>query len=308
MNVVLDEMSSKIKKEGLERYIIILGDSVTWGTPESSDNSLVKYMNESSIKYTDKRLPIFNLSAPSMQAGDFYTLLLELDKRNISTENVIINMRYASFIDRNPGPRVVFWLYDNLKELDPITFNKVSKHLQQNGIENNTDWLEQFMTNKVLYKLPLYKYRDFIPSIINKKLGTPQDDAIGDTRPWYEKQDILAEYTKSYEYLSSFNDSAFDMSENNWNIYFLNKIIQHQQESKTLIFLSGANPELSKDLIEKEGYQQNLKRIDNYFADKPVNYANLQGIIGADYYTDHTHFTKEGNEQLAQLLWELWYR
>ncbi|WP_442602869.1 hypothetical protein [Paenibacillus sp. KN14-4R] len=315
VDVVLDAMAAKIKKNKLTDYIIILGDSVTFSTPVRSGDSL-SYFLEQEIKqsYPGAAAPpaVFNLSIPAMQSGDLYTLLLKLDERNISTDKVIMDVRYSSFVARTPDPPIVFWLKNDLKNANPATFGDIESQLKQNGYKAGTAWdrFTDFLARSVWSHIPMYAYRDFIHRDLlasyNKIVkGIEPDDVLGDTRPWYEKEG-LAEMLKKPEYMSGFIDKPFDMTEKNLNVYMMNRIFEHQKGKHTLVFMSGTNEELSKEFIQTPGYRDNLKRLDAYFADKPVDYVNLQGAISTKLFSDHTHYIKEGYQMLAHLLWSNW--
>jgi hypothetical protein len=311
LDTSLDKLADHIKKQKLQNYLIVLGDSVTYGTPESSDHTIGYYLEERILKDKGELQAVFNLSMPAMQAGDLYTVLLMLDERNISRENIVINVRYSSFVERTPGPPIVFWLGPELQQLDPTTYEQIRSHMAQNGrVEerNLTALFTQNILDPITNAIPYFNHKDFIEhkfKITTQTLltGSRPSDALGDIRPWHMKEN-LREVLKAKEYVDGFNPKTFDMSDKNLHVYFMNKIIEHQRDTQTLIFLSGTNDELSKEYIQHEGYQSNLKLIDDYFAKQPVDYLNLHGVIDPNLFTDHTHFTKEGYEQIANLLWD----
>ncbi len=304
MEVVIDEMAKKIKKENLSDYIILIGNSVSWGTNETSQHSLGYFLNDSAGGTKEKQA-VFNLSAPSMQPGDIYTLLLMLDKKGISTSNLIIGLSYSAFNERSNGPRAVFWLGDQLKKLDPAAFSDVREQLVQSGYKDleGRDYIEKTAIHKLMSLLPIYRYKD--PVYFYWKQQKAGTDLLGNPKPWNEKK-INQTWIKSYEYLNFFNPAPFDMTEANWGVYFMNRIFQHQENKKTLVFIAGANSELSKNEINVQGYQDNWETLRDYFAQLGGIYVPLKGIISADKFTDHTHLTKEGNQELAQILWRAW--
>jgi lysophospholipase L1-like esterase len=93
------------------------------------------------------------------------------------------------------------------------------------------------------------------------------------------------------------------MTEYNPDIYFIEKILKHQQGKETVVVLNGANQTLLKQYVDKPGYQANMKAIDSYFHQKHVKYLNLEGKIADSLFTDHTHFIAEGYKTMAALLW-----
>lgn len=303
---VMDEMATKIHSEKLEHYIILIGDSVAWGTNAAAENSLGHYLNALAGQDSQgPRTTVFNLSLPSMHPGDIYTMLLMLKQRGISTDKLMIGQSYAAFSARLPWPRAVFWLGDYLRQLDPEAFQAVLPHLQANNYQYKTGWKhhEAEWMQQVLDIVPIYKYREVIVSYLKRQWkGTT---LLGDPRPWYEK-DFLESKKTGAQYLSFFRPDPFDMSANNWGIYFMERILNFQKGKETLVFVPGANMELSKAEIEHESYQSNLAMLDHYFADQHVKYINLMGQIPANEFSDHVHLTAEGNQKLAQLLWECW--
>jgi phospholipase/lecithinase/hemolysin len=93
------------------------------------------------------------------------------------------------------------------------------------------------------------------------------------------------------------------MTKSNPQVYFLNKILEHQYGKNTLVFLAGTNEILMTEEVNKKGYQENLQRINDYFKDKPVEYINFQGKIDENYFSDHVHLTAEGHRWLAEILY-----
>ena len=76
---LLQKIKQEIKKEHLEEYYVIIGDSVAWSSPGASRDSLAPLMEEIARKQ-GKDTRIFNLGMPSLQAGDIYTLLKLMDR------------------------------------------------------------------------------------------------------------------------------------------------------------------------------------------------------------------------------------
>lgn len=305
LEVAVDQIARTIREKKLEDYIIMIGNSVAWGTNAASDNSLNKYLNDLSTADPEHKQVVFNLSLPSMQAGDAYTLLLMLDKKNIKRDNVIIGLIYTAFIDRTNGPRAVFWTGDQLRELDKDTYNRVKEQLIRGYYKPKSGWdyIEYAYMERALNVLPLYRYKTIIEC--SREEAKKASDLLGDARPWNEKK-ISEEKIKSRDYLNFFNPTPFVMDNSNWGIYFMNKIIELQQDKRLLVFMAGGNSELSSKEISQPGYQENLLTINQYFEEARVDFINLQDVIPAKYFTDHVHLTKDGNQQLAEILWQMW--
>ncbi|MCD1260478.1 hypothetical protein B5M42_016885 [Paenibacillus athensensis] len=314
-DVVLQQIKMEIDRDKLKDYVIILGDSVAFSSPGDSQNAINKYMEDFALPSSKPPVRIFNLSMPAMQTGDLYTLLLMLDEFGISTDNLMLNVRYSGFTARNPDPPAVFWLADSLQRLDKPSFERVKNQLEINGkYKEQPNWvlkLHPFLANHVLTHVSLFRYKDVM--LQEGKLlyaryvkgEKEQSDAIGDPRSWREKEGLRG-FLEKPEYLNGFNPQPFDMSENNPDVYFWDRIIDHQQGTKTLVFLTGVNEELMKPEFDKPGYAANLRAIDAFFAAKPVGYVNLQGRIDEKLFTDHTHYTGEGYKELAKLVWDKW--
>jgi len=308
IDVILDQISMQIEKENLQDYIIILGDSIAFSGPGNASQSIGYYMEKLAQKSSPSNpTRIYNLAMPAMQTGDIYTMLLKLDEHHISTENVILNVEYKGFIKREPAPPIVFWLEDELKSLDKQSYDWALANLKANNYEEKFDI--QNAVHRVLWdKVEMFRYSSFLKKgLLNVgqeiRGAKALDDSIGDARPWFEKEG-LREVLQRDEYQQEFSDQDFDMSANNPQVFFLEKIIDHQKNKQMLVFLAAANDKLMSDKVTTPGYVNNIKKIDNYFQDKPVNYINVYGKIDSDLFSDHLHLTADGYRELAKMLWD----
>jgi len=314
LNIVLDRLADKIKAEKPDKYYIILGDSVPFGGQVTASESLPVWLEKNAKERTGKDVPFYNLSIPSSQAGDIYTLLLMLEKHGINTDNVIMDMRYSSFVARNPWPKIVFWLPEDLRELDPQSYNDILPHLQAVGQAQKDAKVmtkaETYFTRHVLPMFAIYKYRDYIREEYNKwmhdrKNGSVPYDLLGDPRVWNQKEG-LKELLSKPEYTDAFSPVPFDLTDKNLNVYFLNKIFEMRKNKNTIVFLGGINDVLMKDLISTPGYIANSKAMNEYFTSKEspkMKYVDLQGVIENTKFTDHVHLSLEGLQELAGILW-----
>lgn len=314
IDAVLQQVKRDIGRSGRNDYIIMLGDSVFYGSPGNSDQPVNVFLQQKPGAPT-----IYNLSFPAMQLGDYYTMLLKLDRFGIPTNRVMFNIRYASFIPRDPNPRAVFWLAEDLRKLDPEAYRHVLPQLTAADFEkpgNPYEYFQRTLHEDWLPRLSLMQYKDYFRHNLNNWWLTTvrrqqlPDDALDDSRAWYIKREWQKSIGINYdEFLSdpqlvaSFTDQPFDLSETNWDVYFLNKIIAHRLGKQTWVILSGTNHDLMKDAVAKPGYRTNLDAIDRMMAGQAVTYVNLEGVMAGDYFSDHTHFTPEGNARLADLLW-----
>lgn len=308
IDLYLESIKHEIESQNLQNYIILLGDSVGYSGPGPSSQSISANLQRmDALKKGEEPLRVFNLAFPAMQAGDIYTMLLKLDRFGISTNRVIINVLYAGFVAREPGPPAVFWLQQDLQRLDPHAYRQIRDHLQVNGYEGKWSFY-RFLHDEVWKRVALLKYKDLlIRELQQKRLETPAEDSIGDARPWYEKPE-LPDLLGQQQYQRDFNHHPFDMKASNPQILFLDLIIQHQKGKQTMIFLAGTNTELMQARVMHPGYQHNLDQIDRYFAGRTVTYVNLQDQIDPHLYTDHVHLTGEGYREVARLLWKHWSR
>ncbi|WP_187274553.1 hypothetical protein, partial [Paenibacillus sp. N3.4] len=253
---------------------------------------------------------IFNLSLPATQTGDMYAMLLKLDEFGISTDHLIFNVRYASFLPRYEYEKALFWWMDDLKVKDIEAYRRALPHdIYDNEEPITTKSYKAFKSqveDRILPQFHLYAYKDYLAQTIthawDRQLSFPiPDDSLAPSAPWYEKE------TKSYleqdVIKRSFTDKPLDLSPKNTDIYFMNKIIEHQKSKKTFLVLTGTNQTLMKDFIEKPGYQDNLQKLDHYLASLPVGYLNLEGLISDQLFTDHTHLMPEGYRELGRLVW-----
>ncbi len=308
IDVILDNISRQIRQEHLENYIIILGDSVAYSGPGDASQSIGHYMqdlaDESSLLSPPR---IYNLSMPAMQMGDIYTMLLKLDEHQISTQNLIVDVAYQGFVVRNPDPAIVFWLQEDLKALDRVSYDHVLGNLEANTHHNDSTL--QTDVHKLLWEnVAILRCSGFVKKGMLQEgraiIGAgPMDDSIGDARVWSAKPG-LREFLRQAEYERDFSPQDFDLSNDNPQIYFLDNIIAHQQGKHTLVFMAAANQELMNDKVSAPGYVRNLQQVDNYFKSQPVQYINMYGQINSDLFSDHLHLVADGYRELARMLWD----
>ncbi|WP_127581485.1 hypothetical protein [Paenibacillus koleovorans] len=309
IGAVMEQIQKEVKRKDLKDYIVILGDSILFGSPGNSNQVINAYMEQ------EQGAPaIFNLSLPANQPGDIYTMMLMMDRYGLSSDNLILNIRYASFIERDPYPSAVFWLQDELRKYDREAYDRVLPQLKSAGYKPPSSLYDRYkhmLHEQIMPSLELFRYQDFIKKGINYNykhlVNEPiPDDALGDTRPWKEKD--FADFMTDESLINSFSDKAFVMTEESPDIYFLNKMIAHQKGKRTLFLLSGTNHEMMSEYVTKPGYKMNLELIDRYMANQPVGYVNLEGRMSNDLFTDHTHFIPAGYEELADVIWTEWNR
>lgn len=311
MDVYLGHLAGELEVQG--EYIIILGDSVGYSGPGPASQSIGHYLQGLADRdLPERHLQVINLALPAMQTGDIYTMLLMLEEHGISTEHVIINLIYTGFVARHYGNEAVFWLDRDLARLDLASLEVAHfGAAEPPGFDQRlAQWLDRHVA--LLAYAPVLKELCWYHS---QRVFSGVDDPYQvdkDLRPWHEKA-WLREYLDRPEYARDLSDEAFDMRTVNSQIYFLERIIEHQVVCSdredgsgrgTMFFLASANPELMAEQVEKPGFQENLLRVDEYFAAKPVAYLNLYGQLDQGLFTDQVHLTAEGYEELARILWE----
>lgn len=310
IEIVLKEVSSIITKEKLRDYVVILGDSVSYSGPGPFDTSIGYYLNKKAEK-AGKDFKVFNLSIPAAQVGDFYTLLLKMDQYGISRDNIIINVVYAGFVERNPEPPPVYWLGKQLADMDPGVYGNTSSVKDRNIKEQlltmfSIRKIKNKLKDKLYETLPIYKYKDCLQVYAKDKLSRLKGRLVSadePVQPWYTKP-FLKDLLMEYQYQMGFNPAPFVMDSTNPQIYFLDKIIGLQGERNTLIYLAPINDKLVGEYLDYEKYFENIRFIDKYFAQKPVEYVNYYGKMPYDLFSDHIHYTFEGYEYLSDLLWD----
>jgi hypothetical protein len=307
IDAVLQQVQKEIKRKNLRDYVIILGDSVLYGSPGNSNQAVNVFMEQQ-----PGAPAIINLSLPAMQIGDLYVMLLKLKQFDIVTDRLIFNVRYASFIERDPFPSAVFWLTDELRRLDHDAYDHVLDQLKSAGYKPPSTPYQHYkhlIHDVIMPKLALFRYKDNLKQDINQqyliRTGQPiPDDALGDPRPWFQKD--FTDFMNDESLISSFSDKPFYLTEKSPDIYFLNKIVEFQKGKKTLVLLTGTNHEMMKEYVNKPGYIANMKSLDAYMTKQSFKYVNMEGRIPDTYFTDHTHLTPEGYEKMAAIIWKEW--
>lgn len=298
LDQALDVIARQIKAEKLTDYVIILGDSVGYSGPGGPTQSIGYYMEEIS-QTAGKPLRVFNLSAPAMQVGDFYVILLKLKERGIATNRVVINLLYGGFGIRAPYPAIAFWLADELRRLDPVSAERFAKHLADNERGPKPVTLPNLVDQYVTPHFALLAYRPVLQAQARALRASGQE--VYDTRPWTAKPE-LPRILADPMYQNAFKPSPFVMSEQNPQVYFLDRIIDLLAGSQVLIYLTPTNQVLMQQNVAQPGYQENLARLEDWFRGKDVTYRNWEHALEDRLFADHVHLTPEGYQLLAGML------
>jgi len=304
-DVVLEQVAREIRRERLSDYLVVLGDSVGYSGPGGPEQSIGYYLEQIG-RDQGRPIRVFNLSMPAMQAGDIYTAFLKLGQHGISTKHVAVNIIYGGFVARKPDPPAATWLQNDLRRLDPEAYAYALPSLKANGRikpETYADWFSRVVSPRVA----LLRYRDFLWAALARHIPGLGSDEVADTRPWFEKP-TLPQLLQAREYQRLFDDTPFVMDETNPQVYFIDRLIERARAdgSHLTFFLTPANAELMQANVNKPGYAANLRRLDQFFATRPVRFINLEGRISTRLFADHLHLTPEGYRQMADLLWRDW--
>jgi hypothetical protein len=302
IRMALEQVSRLIKEEELDDYIVLVGDSVMYSSPGSQNQSIGYYM-EKILQEDGNNLGVFNLSVPSNQIGDIYAILLLMDEYNISRENIVIDILYQGFVGRNPYPAPIFWFNDVLREKDIEAYEHCFNLEVMNGkiSPDSEESLGDELKDSIFDKISVLKYKDIIKASFVKKLDGINKSMSNEGESWHEKEFLVGMLGEPTMY-RIFSTKEFDMTEKNYQAYFLGKIIDLQEGKNTLFFLHPANMVLLDKVKETPGYDANLKRVEEYFLGEQVQYRDLTGFMENDLYSDHLHLVPEGYSQLAEEL------
>lgn len=299
IRIALEQVDRVIRDEKLDDYVVLVGDSVMYSSPGSQEQSIGFYM-EKIIQEDDKNIGVFNLSVPSNQIGDIYAILLIMDEYKISRNNVVINILYQGFVGRNPYPAPIFWFTDIIKEKDYEAYEHCFD-LQVMNDKISTDGeigIVDGLKNSIFAKVSLMKYKDIMKAGLYKKIYGINSSISEDGKSWEEKDFLVGMLGEPTMY-RIFSTKEFDMTEKNYQVYFLEKIMKLQEGKNTLFYMHPANKELLDKVNETSGYDENLELVNEYFHSREAEYFDMTGLIENSLYSDHLHLMPEGYRQLA---------
>jgi len=290
-------IKATIDKQDLKEYIIFVGDSVGYGTPCPPDKTMSSYMNLLAAGENSK-VRVFNLGIPSSMFGDFYTVLLLLDKYGISTENLILNFSYWEINAKTPA----YWLKHYLKDLDRNSYDTmVSRgHIKQ---ESPLAAAKAELHHRLNNYFAAIGYSGFISNKIKSDTNSLLNQPKSEIMVW-SKKNKLPRTLNLPENRWYYSDKAFNLGESSPQIYFLNKIAEHQKKKNTLYFMNAMNDKLLNGATEKPGFKSNLSDIARCFRDRKLNYIDYNKKVKYEYFSDHVHLLPEGYEFMAQDLWK----
>lgn len=289
----IKQIKKTISNEKLNKYYIFLGDSVGYGTPCPPDQTISSYMNSIS-KNNKQDLRVFNLAIPSTMFGDYYVILLLLNKYGISTDNLIINFSYWEINAKNP----TFWFKSYLKELDKESYDKMIEAgaIQEDSLWKNLKLEIYHFLNKNVYA---FGYAGFT----SNKVQTLANRILHQSGPaiaaWSTKPELASTMRKP-ENRWYFSDVKYNLSETGNEIYFINKITELQKGKNTIFILNALNKELLPVEMAKPGFINNMKAINEYFTDRNLNFIDYNNKVEYSLFSDHVHLLPQGYKFVAQ--------
>lgn len=298
LDLALDHIEREIRREGLTDYVILLGDSVMYSGPGGPEQSIGYYM-EQLAQAEGRPLRVFNLAQPAMQVGDQYIILDKLRRRGIATDRLVINLVYAGFVNRADGTPIVYWLGDDLQQVDPEAWDRYRTSLVESPQATLSRTPVERLNTVLRKNIPLLSYQPILKGRLFQVVRSSAE--VYDTRPWTEKPG-LPDLMKEYMYQRGFNPEPFDMSAANPQIDFLERILAQTADHPPLIFLSPTNQVLMEANTTHPGYQANLRAVDAWFAEQPAVYRNWESALPDGLFTDQVHLTPEGYKVLAGMI------
>lgn len=296
IELAVKSIKQTISREKIKNYYIFIGDSVGYGTPCPPEKTISSYLNIISKK-EHKDIRFFNLALPSTMFGDFYTVLLLLEKYDVSIDNVILNFSYWEINAKTP----TYWFKHYLKELDSNSYNKM---VELGAIKEDSLWKST--------KAEIYHFANKNIGIIGNsgfitnKIKSITNSLLKESKPalsvWSSKTDLKKAMSKP-ENRWYFSDKKFNLTENSVQIYFINKIIELQKDKNIIFILNATNNKLLEDETSKQGYQDNINAIEKLFNDKNANFLNYNNKVDYKLFSDHVHLLPDGYSFIAQDLW-----
>lgn len=296
IELAVKSIKKTVIRENIKNYYICIGDSVGYGTPCPPDKTISSYLNVISKK-EGKDIRFFNLALPSSMFGDFYTVLLLLQKYGVSTDNVILNFSYWEINAKTP----TYWFNHYLEELDSNSYKKM---VESGAIKKDSLWKN--------IKAEIYHFANRNIGIIGNsgfvtnKIKSTTNNLLKESKPalsvWSSKADLKNAMKKS-ENKWYFSDKKFNLTETGIQIYFIDKIIELQKDKNILFVLNATNNELLKDETLKQGYKDNINAIEKLFNDKNAKFLNYNNKVDYKLFSDHVHLLPDGYSFIAQDLW-----
>ncbi|HEY3365711.1 MAG TPA: hypothetical protein VGK74_11700 [Symbiobacteriaceae bacterium] len=292
----MDRIAREIQANPAVDYIVLLGDSVAYSGPGGAEQSIAYYLEQWS-QAQGHPLKVYTLAQPGMMLGDVYTELLMLKEHRIPLNRVVIDTIYTDYRVHPANDPWFGWLGDDLRRLDPTVWAEAG-----GKAVGAKSWMVAFRQD-LLGWMALWRDRDILRARIYQALRLSASAEIKDVRPWTEKA-WLKNAAEEPAMQLFVDPRPVDLSAQAESVGMWQRILGQLDGAKTLVFFSPVNPELLGEWLGNPGYQQNLKRIDGFFAGTGVDYVNWATAMPSASFTDHVHLVPEGYRDLAAMLGE----
>lgn len=296
-DVAVERIAREVRGLNPDDYVILLGDSVMYSGPFGPTESIGYYLEQWS-RAQGHPWRVFNLAQPAMQNGDYYTVLLMLKAHGVPLSRVVINETYFGFPERTPDVPAVSRLGYELQRRDPETFGRIQANLSKRFPPKH--WTK-VVRETALRNFELWRHRDYLRGQLNKVVPIAPTQEVMDPRPWDQKP-WLRELMKEPSYQRFVDPKPFDMTSNNPNVLFLERIVELTEGGHVLFVFTPVNQALMAEWVANDNYQANLKRVDAWFAQQPADYINLESTLPADQFVDHVHLLASGYRQVAEMI------
>ena len=173
------------------------------------------------------------------------------------------------------------------------------KYIEKESIWQSIKSQIQHWANNNIY---LINYSGFTVNKIKSKVNQLMREPVTQLKVWKSKPYVI-ESMKKQENRWYFSDAQYNFSETSSQLYFMNKIAEHQKGKNTIYFMTALNKELLPVETSKPGLKKNVKSINKYFEDKKLNYVNYEDKIDYSFFSDHVHLLPEGYKLVAGDLW-----
>lgn len=298
LDATVRHIANDIRTNKPHDYVIILGDSVAYAGPGGPTQSLGYYLEEWG-RENGHPFRVYNLGIPGGRSGDIYTVLRMLEAEKVPLKRVVIDLVYAEFTARTPDEPSAFWLTRKLRRIDHETWTTLRedqtwKYQDQSGVARDIEEL-------LFGSFAPTKYRSIIREQVARTLSTSTTQEVKDMRPWDQKTN-LPTLIEDPVYRRFYDPTPFDMTTANRQMIVFERLVDRLQGAETLFFFSPVNQGLLAEHVANPGYQANVKRVDGWFAEKNVDYANWEQALPSDLFADHVHLLPEGYRQLAALI------
>lgn len=289
------------------RKVVFIGDSVMYGSSvRKGEDTIPAYVSEHAReKWPDEEIHFYNVGMRGLGIADAYYLLKSLHNPEQPIDLLVYNLNIGWFTEPKTINRDVILQMFPPEEVDWSALKvEPPAPLDENG------WIREH----VLRHWKLFYYR---PTLNHWIFGQEATDWVKqqaeytyrpETRvddsslytPWYEKkwEDKLGEdwklgtisYTnEQWQYFQSFLELAQEASD------------------QTLIFFMPRNMELLNQFkkIDQPAMEETKQKLEQTITEEySLHFVDYERRVESSKFTDTVHLLPEGNEQVAELLFE----